>query len=213
MVICLNDCRCDSFGRLLHLFSDEAGEEVAVKNSRMNVASLERNEAHGQSGNEKPQLWLRVFIVSAGCVLLVTGLAKVASAFGKAPILSMQDPILGVPFRELMGATGVLELAAAVVCFVGRLPTLSLALVAWLSTAFAFYRLGLWYVGWHGPCPCLGSLTSVLPASPDTVQTALTVLLVYLILGSYGSFCISRYRHSSKAVEKAGGYENVVETS
>ncbi len=34
----------------------------------------------------------------------------------------------------------------------------SLFAVAWVSTTFVVYRAGLWFIGWHRPCGCMGSL-------------------------------------------------------
>ena len=38
----------------------------------------------------------------------------------------------------------------------------SLAGIPFRPTNFLIYRLGLWSIGWHRPCGCLGSLTGFL---------------------------------------------------
>jgi hypothetical protein len=103
------------------------------------------------------------------------------------------DPIFGVQFGQLFLVVGPAEIVIALVCFFGKRQTLSLLLVAWLSTGFALYRLGLWWVGWKKPCSCLGNLTDALHISPQVADNIMKVLLAYLIIGSYG-FLIWRWR-------------------
>ena len=58
-------------------------------------------------------------------------------------------------------------------------------MIAGLSTLFAVYRIGLWSLGWHRPCSCLGNLTDALHLSPVIVDNVMKVLLAYLMIGSY----------------------------
>lgn len=126
------------------------------------------------------------FILSAGAILVVTGIAKVWSFFGSSKLLAVADPIVGVPFGTLLLAVGLAEMALAVVCFFSQRPLLAVMLVAWLSTNFFVYRLGLSWMGWHKPCNCLGSLTDALHISPQTADNIMKVVLAYLLIGSYG---------------------------
>jgi hypothetical protein len=82
---------------------------------------------------------------------------------------------------------GLAEIVTALICFINRRPALSLGLVAWLSTNFVFYRIGLVWVGWHKPCSCLGNLTDALHISPQTADTVMKIILAYLLIGSYAS--------------------------
>jgi len=106
------------------------------------------------------------FLRAAGVALGVTGLAKAFSAFGPARALDLADPLLGIPFRHLMLLVGLAELFIAFFCLFTDKQKLSLLAVAWLSTNFLVYRLGLWSIGWHQPCGCLGNLTSLLQYLP-----------------------------------------------
>ena len=128
----------------------------------------------------------RWFLRSAGLALAVTGFAKALSALGSARVLDVLDPIAGIPFRYLMLLVGVAELLIALVCFVESLRHLCLVSVAWLSTCFLVYRIGLWWIDWQQPCRCLGRLTDVLHISPTTADNLMKGLLIYLLLGSYG---------------------------
>ncbi len=64
--------------------------------------------------------------------------------------------------------------------------TLALGLVAWMSTNFVVYRLGLWWMDWHRPCSCLGNLTDALHISPQLADNIMKWLLFFLLIGSYG---------------------------
>jgi len=125
------------------------------------------------------------FVISAVVVLALTGIAKLWSTVGNVKMLAVADPIAGIPFRWLLLVVGVLELVIAGVCFFSRNKRLGTLLIAWLATSFLVYRLGLWWLGWHRPCGCLGSLTSALHLSDQAADNIMKGVLAYLLLGSY----------------------------
>ena len=127
----------------------------------------------------------RWFLLAAGAALAATGLAKVFSATGPAPALDLADPLLGIPFRHLLLLVGLAELGIAFFCLFTDKEKLSLLAVAWLSTNFLVYRLGLWFIGWHKPCGCLGNLTDLLHISPTAADNIMKGVLAFLLLGSY----------------------------
>jgi len=129
---------------------------------------------------------LNKFNISSGIILGVTGLAKVGTAFGHVKLLDVADPIVGIHFRQLMVGVGLAEVAVAAICLCGRFRRLSTLLVAWISTNFLVYRIGLWWMGWKKPCGCLGNLTDALHIPPHAADVAIKVLLAYLLVGSYG---------------------------
>jgi len=104
----------------------------------------------------------RSFVVSAGVILAFTGIAKAWSAFGAARLLTVADPLTGITFGHLMLVVGMVEIVIALFCFFGKSQKVALGLVAWLATNFVVYRFGLWWVGYHKPCSCLGNLTDAL---------------------------------------------------
>jgi len=128
----------------------------------------------------------RRFVFGFGVLLVLTGLAKIWSSFGDARLLVHTDPIVGVEFRYLMLATGLLELGIAGICFHPQKTRLGTVLVAWLSSVFLVYRLGLWWLDWHSPCACLGNLTDSLNISPESSNTLVELLLAYLVAASWG---------------------------
>ena len=128
----------------------------------------------------------RRFILSAGAILAITGIAKIWSGLGNSKLLAVVDPIIGIKFGTLMLLVGVAEIAIALVCFFSKRQTLALGLVAWMSTNFVVYRLGLWWMDWKKPCSCLGNFTDALHISPQTADNIMKVLLAYLLIGSFG---------------------------
>jgi hypothetical protein len=118
--------------------------------------------------------------------LAVTGLAKAFSAIGPARALDAFDPLIGIPFRQILLLVGLAELFIAFFCVFTDKRRLSLLAVAWISTNFLVYRLGLWFIGWHRPCGCMGNLTDLLHISPHAADTIMKGVLAYLLVGSYG---------------------------
>lgn len=133
----------------------------------------------------------RCFLVSALIIFSLTGVSKIWAGFGSARVLTTVDPIFGITFGQLMLAAGVAEVVVAILCYSSKRQVLSLGLVAWMSTNFVVYRLGLLWMDWHRPCSCLGSLTEALHIHPDAADNLMKILLMYLIIGSY-SLLISR---------------------
>ncbi len=127
----------------------------------------------------------RRFCYTAGGILAITGLAKAFSAIGPARALDVADPIFGIPFRHLMLLVGLAELSIALLAFMTNKSQFSLLAIAWLSTSFLLYRIGLWWMGWHRPCGCLGNLVDILHISPQTADSITKLSLSYLLVGSY----------------------------
>jgi hypothetical protein len=131
----------------------------------------------------EPKKWV---LFSTGAILGITGIAKVWSGLGNSKFLAVADPIIGLKFGQLMLTVGMAEIAIALFCFFSQRQTVALGLVAWMSTNFVVYRLGLWWMHWHRPCNCLGNLTDALHISPQAADNIMKVLLAYLLIGSYG---------------------------
>jgi len=115
---------------------------------------------------------------------MLVGSAKIISAFGKASVLDLPDPIFGASFRHIILFVGILEIILSSICLFTGKNDLSLYLVTWLGACFLQYRIGLAWIGYHRPCHCLGSLTDALHISDQTADRIATFLLSYLIIGS-----------------------------
>ena len=129
----------------------------------------------------------RYFVLTAGVIFGITGIAKVISVFGTQMMLLQSDPLIGISFRHLLLLTGVVELAIACLCLFTNKHKLNTLLIAWISTSLVMYRAGLWAMNWQRPCHCLGNLTDVLHISPETADTAMKIILAYLLIGSYAT--------------------------
>jgi hypothetical protein len=67
-----------------------------------------------------------------------------------------------------------------------------------LSSIFLFYRLGLAWIAPNEPCPCYGRATDWLHISQHTANTAMKIILAYLLIGSSATlFWLWRQRKKS----------------
>jgi hypothetical protein len=139
----------------------------------------------------------RIYKYSVVGLLLVTAQAKLVSTGSHAKILEQSDTLFLLPFRDLMWLGSSMELCVVLVCLSVKQTWLQAAAIAWLSTNFLLYRLGLWWTGYQKPCSCMGSLTDGLNISPDTADTIMKYVLAYLLIGSYTSLVWLWRRQSS----------------
>src|SRR4051794_18635196 len=95
---------------------------------------------------------INYFSYSAAILLLATASAKLISSAGGAKFLNANDPILSLSFRNVFWLVGLLELAVALTCLMGRALPLKVTLIAWLASSFGLYRLGLLALHYHRPC-------------------------------------------------------------
>jgi hypothetical protein len=109
----------------------------------------------------------------------------VFSAIGSARALDTADPLIGIPFRQLLLLVGLAELLIAFFCLFTDKRRLSLLAVGWISTNFLVYRFGLWLIGWHHPCGCMGNLAGVLHLSDRAADNIMKGVLAFLLVGSY----------------------------
>lgn len=140
----------------------------------------------------------KAFLFSVASLLALTACLKLYSAFGSARILGRPDPLLMLTNRQVMVIGAVIELAIVACLVFGRNAQAKYLLLIALNTTFALYRLGVWLVAPGMPCPCLGT---VLPLEPATVDSLLQLVVAYSVLGSL-YFLVSerlRQRDSQRA--------------
>jgi len=148
--------------------------------SKLEKHTSERSLASGD-------LWLRCsrrFLLISAIIFLITGLAKIISAMGTQPVLTVPDPIFALSFHNLFIIAGSVELIIAFVCFITKSVMFKLALVFWIATVFAAYRIGLYLIGWHRPCGCLGLLSDQIGIAPQTADLLMRAVLAVLLIGS-----------------------------
>jgi hypothetical protein len=130
---------------------------------------------------------IHTFTLTSGLVLIITAFAKFISASGSAHILKGYDPSLGIQYKHLFLIVGICELFVALTCFFNRHTVTKVILISWLSTMLLVYRISLLFVRWDKPCSCLGTLTGALHIPPQTADTFMKAVLIYLLIGSYVS--------------------------
>lgn len=132
---------------------------------------------------------IQFFTFSAGVLFFITASAKLISASGTAGILKTSDPILHIPFRDVFWVVGACELVISLICLLTKRHLLQTVLIVWIATAFLIYRIGVSWVGYPAPCHCLGNLTDALHIPPQIADTAMKIILTYLLLGSCAALC------------------------
>jgi hypothetical protein len=106
--------------------------------------------------------WIRYFISAAGGILLVAALGRFLVAFGNAQVLSLPEPVLGIPLRYAVLLVGLIELAAAWLCLFGKRISLQAGCVAWLGLNYVVYRVGAHSMDVHHQATAIGGLTDPL---------------------------------------------------
>jgi len=149
---------------------------------------------------------IRFFTQSAGVILLATAAGKLVSANGSARILQIFDPILSITFRDVFVIISLIEIVVAFICLFGKQVRWQISLLVWLVTNFVIYRIGLFLIGYHKPCPCLGNFTDALYISQQTADTAMKIILAYLLIGSYTSlFWLWRQKRQAVSASAPSG--------
>jgi hypothetical protein len=136
-------------------------------------------------GDTMPDKLKQFYLRSVGVALAVTAVAKLVAAAGSSRYLELPDPILVLKFRDVLLVAGLVEITVVWFCLFGTRIGTRCSLVAWLSTSFILYRIGLSRSGWHKPCACLGNLTDALHVSPGAADIAMKIVLGYMFAGSY----------------------------
>ena len=130
------------------------------------------------------------YVWSVIVILMITGISKLLEiSFNSGRILEIMDPILSIKFKHLLLLAGVAEISVSVYCVLSVLKNRIAKALAWiviLSSNIAAYRMALWVMDWQRPCNCLGNLTDALHIPPQTADTAMKIILAYLLIGSYG---------------------------
>jgi hypothetical protein len=135
------------------------------------------------SAGEKLAWW---FFASALLILALTALSKGIGASGDVRILSHPDPLLSLlTNRQTMLLAVVLEVAIVGLVLREREIVRKAAFIAWISTVFLAYRIGLWSTGNTASCGCLGNVTDTLGIAPTTADLVSGAMLAYMLIGSY----------------------------
>ncbi len=132
---------------------------------------------------------VKYFERSFAIILLITAVAKIVSAMGVSTILLTSDPVFLVSFRLLLLFVAFLELCVATICLFGKSSFIKVSSVAWLSTLFLLYHVGMRLTGYHRPCGCMGNLTDAIHLPPQMAAFTTDIILAYLLITSYTMLC------------------------
>jgi len=138
------------------------------------------------------------FIWFTAFVLVLTAGAKFISVGGVGAILDYPDSIFKIKFRNLLLYTATLESMVAISILIRWSVFLRLSLIAWLSTSFMLYRIGIWWMNPPQPCGCLGTITDALGVAPKTADRFMLSVLVVLLTGSYSLLAFEWNKDSFK---------------
>lgn len=119
-----------------------------------------------------------------GCfyILFLTGFAKIVSSFGVEPILSRPDPILLMQNRFFFFLLGILELGICLVVLTKSAQQTKLFIISLFGSFLTVYRIGIWWIGWEGDCPCLGNISSLIDISPKYWNFIMQTAWIYILL-------------------------------
>jgi hypothetical protein len=127
---------------------------------------------------------VKFFIYSAGGILLAAALIRLAIAADGASVLTLPEPMLGIPIRYAVLMAGAFELMVALICLFGRKMETQIYWLAWLAANFIVYRVGLFCMHCHLQATCLGSLTDPLQLSRGVTGQLFSLIPLYLLVGS-----------------------------
>jgi DNA-directed RNA polymerase subunit RPC12/RpoP len=131
--------------------------------------------------------WIKSFIFSAGGILLAAALIRFLIAMGNAQVVSLPDPMLGIPLRVAVLAVGAFELIVALICLFGKRLGLQLGLLAWLGTNYIVFWIGLLWQHLSPQGACIGSLTDPLHLSRGMTGYIFEFIPLGLALGTYAA--------------------------
>ena len=142
---------------------------------------------------------LRWFQHSAAVVLIITALLKIVSLQTGVRFFLLKDSVF--PFitnGQIMASSAILELCVAIILIRKLDRVFQFTALLGLASIFLFYRLGLAWIAPNEPCPCYGRATDWLHISTQTADTAMKIILAYLLIGSYATlFWLWRQRKKS----------------
>jgi hypothetical protein len=167
----------------------------------MNSSATTRHSSQPGFNLVQRQRW---FLLSAGGILLFAGITRLLEVFENAQQLEISDPIVLIPFRQLLLYIGIVELIVACLCLFTKMRVLCLGLIAWLVLIYTVYRVGLWRMGWYHPYPLLANLMETLNISPLMADDVAAAISDFLFIGSVWMFWVEKRRKLAAASPKKG---------
>lgn len=117
---------------------------------------------------------------------MTDGLIRLLCIASPSEFWTFPDPLLGIHLRLATLLIGSIELGVALFCLVGKRLELRLALVAWLTTNFVVYWIGLISLGCHPQWSAVGTLMDPLQIARGNLGLVLRFAPGVLLVGSAG---------------------------
>lgn len=126
-----------------------------------------------------------LYFYSSGFLLLLTGLLKLISVQDDVAYLKEPDPLFYfLSIRQILTVSSVLEIGIGMLLFVTTNCWIKVFAAIWFSILVLTYRIGLYVIGYNGPCQCLGGAGQWLHLSRHTIDVIMKSILAYLLVGS-----------------------------
>jgi hypothetical protein len=152
----------------------------------------------------------KIYIHSSAGVLALLATGKIINVIEGPRSLLEKDPLFGLPYGRLLLLAAILELAAALLCWIKiKSEALCVTVLLTLASMLFAYRLGLWAVNWKQPCSCLGALTGGLGISVATADLVSKTILFGLIGGGYYLLWQSRRTAKNDSIQHLSSTTNV----
>ena len=128
---------------------------------------------------------IRLFMNSAGLLLLAVGAALIISIGADAGFVPPREPLFGISMRTVFWLVGATACSCGLVCLLSGRVWLQINMIMWLALNFLIYQCGLFgTVGsrsFEGYWDALGDTFHI---APSTLSHALTLIFGYLLTGS-----------------------------
>ena len=146
------------------------------------------------------QIAQSLFIIGVSVVLFLTAGLKVSTLISDRDVMRGSDPLIFfLSNNQLVSAIAVVEIGIAVFLLCKAMAKSKLVAIAWLSSLFLGYRIGLFLLGYKGACYCMGMAESWLTLiKPLHVETLMRCLLGVMLIGSF-TFLLLQKRLDRKA--------------
>jgi hypothetical protein len=130
---------------------------------------------------------IKIFIKSAGAILLAAALERFLTAAGGAQYLSLSDALLGIPLRYGLLAVGGLELFVGAMCLFGKQSRTQLGWVVWIAVNYLVLQICLFWMGLQAQGTMVGSLGDPLGLERGWLGWVTRFGTAYFVLGSLGA--------------------------
>jgi hypothetical protein len=132
----------------------------------------------------------RIFLGTCIAILVITGMAKIASAFfASATILRTTHPFFQINYQAFLLLAGGVEIGIALYLAYNLSSIRGIYLICFLSSTFFMYRFLSRIYNIKEPCGCMGRLVDFFTIDPLLIESISSNFLYYMFIFSFlGAF-------------------------